>query len=92
MCFPVEFEITDIKTGKKIADFKKVFRMENCIQRDAAKFELNFDKISDPTWKGLILAATLFMGFQFFTQSPDEARKSSALGHATRSRSGERRY
>ena len=50
------------------------------IVTDAGVFEVEFGKVRSPQFKGLLIAAALFISEEFFTRGGEEQRDDSLLG------------
>jgi len=89
-CKEAKFDITDANTGAHVGSLRKVFRKSNLFgASDAETYELDFEGISHPAWKGMLVALAMFLDMTYFTQGGEEARNNSALGTFANAMSGQ---
>lgn len=78
-CAEVVFDVKDMTHHGKIAEVKK--RVPSCctwlFAPDVDNYHVSFGEVSNPQWKAILLALTIFMDFRYFNtnRNNEEARQ-----------------
>lgn len=67
-CSEVKFEVKDAQGGNTVAHVSKKVPgfLKWCFAPDVDNYKLDFEAVSNPEWKAILLAFTIFMDFRYF--------------------------
>merc|ERR1719401_577030 len=73
-CREVKFAVKDAKTKQDVGKLKKI--VPDCLKfivaDDVDNYEVEFGAVSDPQWKALLIALSLFVDFRYFNTRSDK--------------------
>lgn len=93
-CQEVNFEVKDKMSGEPVGRIRKQFRMAEAVgmltglAMDADQYTIDFEKITNPAWKAIVLGTALFLDYRFFTKGPSQKRENSVLGRVAQQNQG----
>eukprot|EP00405_Crypthecodinium_cohnii_P019409 CAMPEP_0206480686 /NCGR_PEP_ID=MMETSP0324_2-20121206/37568_1 /ASSEMBLY_ACC=CAM_ASM_000836 /TAXON_ID=2866 /ORGANISM="Crypthecodinium cohnii, Strain Seligo" /LENGTH=281 /DNA_ID=CAMNT_0053957773 /DNA_START=184 /DNA_END=1029 /DNA_ORIENTATION=- len=77
-CSKVDFEVKDAVNGNKVAEVTKQVPgcLSWCFTPDVDNYQVEFGAVTNPKWKAIVLALTIFMDFRYFNtnRNNEEAR------------------
>eukprot|EP00397_Hematodinium_sp_SG-2012_P035352 GEMP01038021.1.p1 GENE.GEMP01038021.1~~GEMP01038021.1.p1 ORF type:complete len:289 (+),score=56.12 GEMP01038021.1:157-1023(+) len=80
-CARVEFAIKDARTNADVGSITKTFRTANFFAAsDADNYEINFEHVTHPQWKAMVVALAIFLDMNYFEKGGQQQRDDSALG------------
>lgn len=86
-CASVSFELVDIASGDKVGEITK--KVPSCckflIDSEVDNYQVDFNAVTNPQWKALVMALTVFIDFRYFSenQDPAEVGETGILGAVT---------
>jgi len=77
-CSKVDFIVRDAAYGHQVAQVSKQVPscLSWCFAPDVDNYQLQFEQVTNPQWKSILLAFTIFMDFRYFNvnRNEEEAR------------------
>merc|ERR1712113_276272 len=75
-CSRVHFDLLDPNTKEAVGSITK--RVPNgctwLVSSETSNYEIDFQKVTDPKWKAIVLVLSIFIDFRYFsaTQDPED--------------------
>lgn len=79
-CAEVSFSVEDAQSGSTVARISKRVPsfLSWCFTPDIDNYHVDFEQVTNPHWKAILLALTIFMDFRYFNTNRNERASEAA--------------